>query len=337
MEETNCSQRSLVIQDLSQVSEARRIAQSMANDLQLNEIRRGQAGIIVTEAARNVFLHGRGGEIVLCPWTDNEGGGLDIVAIDKGPGMEDVARCLRDGYSTTGTSGNGLGAISRLADRFEIWSAAGQGTAILARVLNKRNPSPDSFLTGTISVPITGETECGDNWAELHTVDRSVFIVTDGLGHGRAAAEASREAIKVFRQVPELSPEKMLLRIHNALKSTRGAAAAIAEIDIPQRQIRYAGVGNILASVWSNGTSHSMASHNGTLGHNHLRVQEFSYLWPAQSILIMHSDGLNSHWDLRRYPGLAFKQPRLLAAVLYRDSKRGRDDATILVSRESSK
>jgi anti-sigma regulatory factor (Ser/Thr protein kinase) len=333
---TLCPQRSVQIQDSSQPSEARRLAQSLAEDLGLTETRRAEAGIIVTEAARNVYLHGGGGEIVLCPWQGENSNGLDILALDRGRGMEDVSQCLRDGYSTAGTPGTGLGAISRLASRFEIYSAPGQGTGVFARV-DGSSRTEQTFVSASICLPMAGERESGDSWGEAHFEGRSIFMVVDGLGHGEDAAEAAAEAIQIFRRAPELSPKPMLQRIHDALQKTRGAAAAVAEIDTRRRRVVYAGVGNIFSSVLNNGSTHSMVSHNGTLGHHLSRIQEFSYAWPPKSTLVMQSDGLTSHWDLRRYPGLVLKHPLLIAGVLYRDAKRGRDDATVLVSRESER
>src|SRR5262245_1880611 len=209
---TVCLQRSVQIQDPSQPSEARRIAQSMAEDLGFIETRRAEAGIVVTEAARNVYLHGGGGEIVLCPWQDRNAGGLDILALDKGRGMEDVTQCMRDGFSTAGTPGTGLGAIARLASRFEIYSAPGQGTGIFARV-EKENRAEEGLLTAAVSLPLGGEVACGDSWGEMHSPGRSVFIVADGLGHGQDAAEAAQEAVRIFHGVPDLNPKPMLMRI----------------------------------------------------------------------------------------------------------------------------
>ena len=79
-----------------------------------------------------------------------------------------------------------------------------------------------------------------------------------------------------------------------------------------------------------------MASHNGTVGHQMQRVQEFTFPWNADSLLVMHSDGLKSSWDLERYPGIWSKHPGLIAAMLYRDFSRERDDVTVLVAKTLS-
>jgi len=50
-------------------------------------------------------------------------------------------------------------------------------------------------------------------------------------------------------------------------------------------------------------------------------------------MLVLHSDGLVSHWSLDAYPGLAARDPSLIAGILYRDFTRGRDDVTVVVAK----
>ena len=158
-------------------------------------------------------------------------------------------------------------------------------------------------------------------------------MVVDGLGHGILASEAAREAERVLLESKENSPQNIVEDVHRALKKTRGAAAGIARVDTTRGVLVFAGVGNISASVIGPGTSRSLASHNGTLGHQMQRVQEFTCPWNPDSVLVMHSDGLNTRWDLSRYPGLLGKHPSVIAAVLHRDFFRGRDDVTVLVAK----
>jgi len=327
-------QRAIRIADESEPSEARRVALGLADRLHFNDTRRGEAAIVVTEAARNVLLHGHGGEIVLTAWTNGDAGALDILALDKGPGMKDLSQCLRDGYSTTGTPGTGLGAISRIASLFEVQSFEQAGTALFARLQEKPTQFHAHFVTGAVCLPFPGEPECGDAWAARHRPGRSIFILADGLGHGAGAAEAATEALRIFEERSDETPHQILARIHDALRKTRGAAVAICEIDTIARSARFAGVGNIAAAIIADSRTRSMVSHNGIVGHSAVRFQEFSYPWPEKAILVMHSDGISSHWDLERYPGLQLKHPQLIAGVIYRDARRGRDDATVLIARE---
>lgn len=322
--------------DPSQTGNARRQAVSLAAAMDFDDLRQGQLGIVVTEAARNIAAHAGQGEIVLSGWVHDSIGGVDVLALDKGPGIGNLPAAMEDGFSTAGTPGNGLGAIARLSGGFQIYTAPGGGTALFARVLRKADEAEsaaNSYPMSAISVPLAGEIVCGDAWSAEYKPGRSIYIVADGLGHGPTAAEAAREAIRVFHEVADSAPERILSEIHHALAKTRGAAVAVAEILHEKQIINYAGAGNIVGAISSRGKTRNMVSMNGTLGHTIGKLQQFCYPWEPDSALVMHSDGLATRWSVEQYPGLASRHPALLAGVLFRDFSRKRDDATILVSR----
>ncbi|HEY4677630.1 MAG TPA: SpoIIE family protein phosphatase [Candidatus Angelobacter sp.] len=325
--------RTVSLSDFSSTAEARRAGALMAASLGLNETKAGETAIVITEAARNAVVYGGGGQLLLSGTRSKNETRMDIVALDRGPGIADLARALQDGYSTGGTPGTGLGAIKRMAEVFDIFSNA-KGTAIFARIEQPENGSQmrkSPVELARLVSPITGEKVCGDNVAWEINGDRCIALVVDGLGHGPLAAEAADEAVRVFRLHSSESPTSLITRMHDALKKTRGAAAAVAEVRTLAGTLVYAGVGNISGSILSNTLSRSLISHNGTLGHVMSRVQEFKVEWPKDGILVMHSDGLQSRWDLSRYPGLLARRPALIAGVLLRDFRRERDDASVLV------
>jgi anti-sigma regulatory factor (Ser/Thr protein kinase) len=324
----------LAVVELSQVGEARRTAALLGARLGFDETGCGKVALVVTEAATNLVKHGRDGLLILRPMECNDVWGLEVLALDRGPGMANLAQCLLDGYSTAGTPGTGLGAIGRAATVSDVYSLPGSGTALLARLWPARpQPQPGSFRVGAVCIPIAGEQVCGDAWFADVREGRGRFLVADGLGHGPNAADASRAAVGVFRAKGEVGPADLLQAMHDALRSTRGAAVAVALVDLNARVVRYAGLGNIAGAVLSAGASQSMVSHNGTVGHEARKFQEFAYEFPQGATLVMHSDGLGSRWDLAAYPGLAGKDPGLIAGILYRDFRRGRDDATVLIAR----
>ncbi len=109
----------LAIDDASAIGEARRVAMAMAGRLGFDETERGKVAIVATEAASNLSKHAQGGEILIQSWESGDLCGVDLLAVDKAPGMVDVDRCLVDGYSTAGSPGTGLGAMSRLASLLE--------------------------------------------------------------------------------------------------------------------------------------------------------------------------------------------------------------------------
>ncbi len=325
----------VTITESSQTGEARRVAMALATRLGFQETERGKVGIVVTEIANNLVLHAQGGVVLMRSLKEDSRIGIEILSLDKGRGMVDVDECLQDGFSTAGTLGNGMGAIRRLSGLLEIYSVPNQGTALLAHLwTDSATHQPEKFLEiGAICLPIRGEEVSGDTWASEVDCCCSLLLVADGLGHGPAAASAASAAVKMFQENLHRSPGAIVEAAHAALRSTRGAALAIAEIDFEQQSVRFAGIGNIAASIFSFTEHRHLLSHNGTVGHEIRKIQEFSYPWYANGILIMHSDGLSAKWQIDRYPGLMQKHPSLIAGVLYRDFNRERDDVTVLVAK----
>src|SRR5437868_6282450 len=123
----------IAVTDAGAAGEARRRAVAMANAFGWPEGDTGRLAIGVTEAATNLVKHARLGEIHLQECGTGLGEGIEMIASDRGPGMHRVEDFLRDGYSSTGTRGEGLGAIARLATEFDIYAAPGRGTALVAR------------------------------------------------------------------------------------------------------------------------------------------------------------------------------------------------------------
>jgi anti-sigma regulatory factor (Ser/Thr protein kinase) len=318
------------ISDRSMTSEVRRSAVALAERLGIDDSVWAQIAITVTEMCTNLLKHAGGGTVLL---SVGHWGGLQLFALDKGPGMRDVESCLGDGYSTAGTSGTGLGAIRRLAKRFDIYSAPQKGTVVYASFGGEADITASGLRIAGIRTPKPGELECGDNWMWRTAGAHDFIIVADGLGHGPLAATASADALSSFRSTAADQPASMLQDVHAALRSTRGAAVAIARIDLANAEVAYAGLGNISGAIVTAGVVRHMVSYNGTAGHQAQKIAEFTYPWSPGAALIMCSDGLTTQWSVQPYPGLLRHSPEIIAAVLYRDFLRGRDDATVVVAR----
>jgi anti-sigma regulatory factor (Ser/Thr protein kinase) len=323
------------LSDLTSVSEARRLVQQIGSTLHMSEVKLGEAAIIVTEAARNAVVHGKGGHLLVAGYEDHKQPRMQILALDSGPGIADIPRAMKDGYSTGETPGTGMGAIQRLASTFEVFSSI-KGTAIFAEVAERLTHDVPLLDVAGFTVPIRGERVCGDAIHWVQSEDRMAVTMVDGLGHGLHAAEAAEEAVNIFRKYVTEPPREILARMHDSLKKTRGAAAAVAEIRTLSGTLAFAGVGNISAVVISKALSRNLISHSGTLGHIMSRIQEFKVEWPRDAILVMHSDGLQTRWDLTQYPGLMARNPALIAGVLFRDFRRERDDAGVVVVKNRS-
>jgi anti-sigma regulatory factor (Ser/Thr protein kinase) len=325
---------SVRIEEQTDVAEARRRASDRAAQMGFDDVTIGRAAIVVTEAATNLIKHAGGGEVLVGPAINRGVSGLQVIAVDKGHGMPNVSASLRDGYSTAGTAGNGLGAIARAATTFDLYSQPGRGTVVAATIFPG---ATEPLSAGAVSVPMPGEVECGDGWAIWTAGQLTSLFLCDGLGHGPSAAEATALAIQTFRRHGERTAFEVVGYVHDALRSTRGAAVAVAELDQRENSIRYCGLGNISATILTRGgeTRH-LVSQSGIAGHNMRRLQPFTYDWPRGCILVMHSDGIGTHWSMSSYEGLTNRRVDVIAGVILRDHRRGRDDATVAVVRNGN-
>lgn len=335
------------VQDSGAAGAVRRAATGLGAQLGLAERRVDELALLVVELVTNLHKHADEGQVLLRSLRGATQAGVEVVAVDAGPGMADEALSRLDGHSTAGTLGIGLGAIVRLATSSDLYSLPGRGTVMTAQVWNPgvRVAAPAEGLTR----PISGEPVSGDAWA-FRRRDRLQLMLSDGLGHGRLAASASRVAMDAFQAAPDGGPADLLEHLHRALRHTRGAAVAVAELDPAAGEVRFAGLGNIAgyvvpaadSSAWRPpgarggaiaGERQSMVSMPGITGHQRRAVREFSYPLGGNDLVVLHSDGVSDRWRLSDYPGLAAHPPLVIAATLLRDAGVRRDDAGILVAR----
>jgi len=328
----------LTVREETQIGESRRAIGVQARLLDFDESAQGRIAIIASEMATNLVRHGGGGEI-LCRLLPGDAG-IELIACDRGRGMVDVEECLRDGFSTGGTAGTGLGAIRRLATTFDIYSVHGMGTVVLAQVLVTPTHGPviaaaaPRFIIGAVCVPLAGEIACGDRWLVEMSGHLLRVTMVDGLGHGIEAATAAVAAIRTANAASGVAPAQVLDAIHRQLGDSRGAAVAICHANLDIKVAVYCGIGNISGVVVGNDQRRGMVSHNGIVGHQMHPPKEFVYPWVTGGLLVMHSDGLQTRWALEAYPGLRLHHPGVVAAVLRRDFARGRDDLCVVVVKE---
>ncbi len=328
--------RRLEIADDSGVGEARRIASGFADRLGMDEVDVGRVAIVATEFARNLWKHAGGGVMLIGLFDDETGAGVECLALDTGPGIVDVNSALRDGYSTAGTSGAGLGAVRRLSHVFDCYSRPGNGSLFMARVRAGAPPPetpPALYAWGAVSVAKRGEEACGDAWRVKRLGEDLSVLAVDGLGHGPLAADAARAATQAYESGHGGADTETIERLHRALRPTRGAAASIVSLRGDSNEVTFIGVGNVLGVVASDLEMRRMVGFNGTLGHALKRTRPFVYPTRGDTVAVLASDGLGTHWSLDAYPGLSRRHPTLIAAALYRDFDRSRDDVTIVVAK----
>jgi len=319
--------RWLRVEDASAVAACRQAVQNMAERLRFPAARIGQLALAVTEAASNLHKHAEQGSLLLCVNRDGPQPGIDLVTIDAGPGVRDVSAALRDGHSTAGTLGIGLGAIQRLADFADMYSRPGHGTSLVARFCVSP-PVSQPRWAGLIR-PITGETECGDAYGVVPADGAVTAVLCDGLGHGPLAAAAAAAGVAAVLDDPAGEPAALLERVHRRMSGTRGGAVGVVQVS--GQLARFAGLGNVAASIVSDGQRKSMISIPGIAGVQARTIRQFEYDVPPGSAVIVHSDGVSSRWEAAALPALEARDPLLIAAVLLAEAGVHRDDAGVLV------
>ncbi|HKQ13698.1 MAG TPA: ATP-binding protein [Steroidobacteraceae bacterium] len=329
--------QSLIVTESSQIAQARRAVAALAARQGFDEEDAGRAALVAMEICSNLVKHGGGGELIAQPLERDERRGVGLIGLDKGPGIDDLARSLRDGFSTGGSPGTGLGAISRLSQVFDVYSQPGQGTVVLAQLWpDARAPRPAPMECGAIVVPAPNEVECGDAWCFVERAGGALVMGVDGLGHGLTASQAAKLACDVFMTEKTRPPGAVLERIHTALRTTRGAAVIMLDINWDQGRLLAVGIGNLVAAIVDSAATKRIPSYNGIVGYATPRIRELSYPIDPAATVIFHSDGLTTSWQPERYPGLMQHPCAVIAGVLYRDCKRGRDDSMVVALRRTT-
>jgi anti-sigma regulatory factor (Ser/Thr protein kinase) len=319
--------RWLRVEDPSAAAACRSAAAALAGRLEFPEARADQLTLAVTEAATNLHKHAAQGSMLLRIAREESRPGIELVTIDAGPGFRDTDAALRDGHSTSGTLGIGLGAIQRLADFYDVYSVPGHGTALVARFW----PVPLAVTAPFAGLvrPITGETECGDVFGAAEADGRMTGVLCDGLGHGPLAASAALEAVSAVLEDPQGTPSALVERAHRRMSHTRGGAIGV--VQVTGERVLFAGLGNIAATVLVDGTRKGMLSVPGIAGHQARTIRQFEYTAPPGAALVLHSDGLSGRWDPAAFPGLHQRDPLVIAATLLANAGSHRDDAGVLV------
>lgn len=344
---------SIEINHEAQVGNARRAVHDFASQLGFSETGLAEIDIVVQEIGTNAATYAKGAGWIHFTSTLGADPGLELFYWDAGPGIYNMDRAIRDGVSTSGSLGAGLGAIQRLTDEFDIYSTVqttgrlslqaarrtSHGTALLARKWvaqeeeGRARDREEAERYGVWTQPHPGEIVNGDAYCIKRRNGRTLLAVVDGLGHGQGAKDAADVALDVLDDWLGERPDELLLGAHDALRATRGAVMGVVVIDHDAETFQYAGVGNIAVRVFGAPDHISPISANGTLGLRLGSIRLWSYPWSEGATVMMASDGLSESWDIQSYPGLLKRSPQMLAGILMRDYGRNSDDATVLVAR----
>ncbi|WP_026453888.1 ATP-binding protein [Saccharomonospora iraqiensis] len=312
------------------VHQARMAAGRAAREAGLAERTVERVVLAVSELATNLQKYATGGLLMAIPRPD----GLDVVATDLGPGIADVPDSMRDGHSTTGTLGVGLGGVRRMADVVDIHSRPGEGTTVLARWTVAKPPHL-GVEVGAALAAAAGETECGDNWVVAHERGVTTVALSDGLGHGPEAASASAAVTAHVAANPSAPPGQLIAAMDADSSVRRGATAAVAQFHPARSTLTFSAVGNSVARLFpGDGTHEALVSTPGIVGRRQRsggRAAPVVRPWSGRSRLVMHTDGVTQRWRAEEIAELLAHDPATAAGWLLGRYGRHRDDSCVVV------
>ncbi|WP_329154107.1 SpoIIE family protein phosphatase [Streptomyces sp. NBC_01456] len=324
----------IAVDHYSAVHLAAETARAVAGRCRLPGALPDQAAVIASELASNLAKHASGGSLYLQPLP--LGGGMEIVAVDRGPGIVELQRCLADGYTTSNTLGAGLGAVQRIATALTIRTEPGAGTLVCARLIGPDATAPAGQEVGVVCLPADGEQVSGDACAVVDHGTARTAVVVDGLGHGPPAAEAAQTALRSFHRAPDLPLPELLTALHRALRRTRGAAVGLLRLH-PGRA-EYSGVGNVrVLTLTPLDVGHRLTGQPGIAGMNMATPQVRAFPVPPGATAVLHSDGIDQRWARSPSAFVHRLPPFLLAASLAHSHRLSRDDATVIAARPSQR
>lgn len=325
----------MVISSPAEVIAIRRISKEMSKKIGFDNHAQEEIVLVVSELASNIIKYADRGIITLTPVSLSEQNGLMIEAVDSGSGFnENIA--LKDGFSSSGTLGFGLGAVNRMMDEFDIHTNENNQTG--TRIICKRWLRSKSSFTGrcpfdvgVVSRPKSGETVNGDSFVIKHGNGQSLVAVIDGVGHGLLAHQAAQAARYYIESHSELPFIDIFRGVDRACRSSRGVVMALASIDWDSMKLSFASVGNIEVKVLGAQEKFKFIVRRGIVGKNAPNPVITENDWRLDYALALHSDGLSTHWSWDDFSHHSDRTAQFIAEQIHRTLKKDNDDTTLII------
>lgn len=319
----------LDIHEGADVSAARRLVREVGASLHLGTIVTESMAIIISELATNQLRHAGGGRAAVRPVTRDGVVGIEIEMVDHGQGLADPKRAFA-GVPQNGESlGIGLAGVNRLSLELDLDTRVGEGIRILARRFGKpvrRRPS-----VTILGRPIATETRAGDAACFWRTDDSLLVMLSDGVGHGVPAREASDLALATTRFHREAAPDVILTACDVALRGSRGAVLALIRVDERAHAVAAASVGNIEGGVCHLGRLEPILAQAGVVGAPWAPTicRPLLLAMPEGALLVLATDGTRGSLEECGGPAAHLLPPWELAQRIL--DRRGNDDAMVVV------
>ncbi len=159
------------------------------------------------------------------------------------------------------------------------------------------------MVVGAALSAAPGETVCGDDWVVTHSEGVSTVVLSDGLGHGPEAAEASTAVMEKVLADPTAAPEELIVALDDSMTTKRGATVAIAQFRAGHSTMSFCGVGNsTVRLIAKDGSYEALVSSPGIVGKRQRsgkRGIPTVRPWSGHGWLVMHTDGVSDRWSRR--------------------------------------
>lgn len=296
-----------------------------------------EIAIVARELASNLVRHTHGGELRVRAIHSETGHGIQLESEDEGPGIADVELALRDGYSTAGGLGTGLGAVNRLMDQLEVHARPQGGTHLICQ--RWLRPGSSALAARWLQFGVATRArrhaaQNGDAFIVRQWEGAALAGVIDGLGHGLYAQRAAQAARQYLDNHFDQPLENLFRGTGRACSATRGVVMALARFE--PDLVSIASVGNIETRLLGSSTRASIVVRRGIVGLNAPQPVITQHAWDDRNLLVMHSDGVRALSDRQLLSAVHPLAPALIAQRLLVDLGRNDDDATVVVARKTS-
>ncbi len=329
---------SVAVSQLAQVKHATHLAKSYAGSIGFNPADCDEIALVVSELGSNLVRHASGGTIKFSQIESGDRLGIRVESEDSGPGIPDVERALTDGFSTAGSLGFGLGTVNRLMDDLEVYSRSPSGSHLVTQRWmrpQRRELRTEDLRFGAATRPYRYMPENGDAFVIMQWERFALAGVIDGLGHGPFAQRAAQTARQYLEQHFDQSLDSLFRGVQRACRATRGVVMALARFDLARNILTIGSVGNIEVRLFGSPEHFALIVRRGVIGLNAPSPALLDHPWTPECILVMHSDGLRTHWHWSEFPGLTEAAPDAIAQRLLNALGKTEDDATVVVAKNA--
>ncbi|MBD3268142.1 SpoIIE family protein phosphatase [bacterium] len=326
----------IAIAHSSDVYVARTKAGGLATQMGFGKKNVEEITIVASELATNMLVHAGKGMLILTALANEEQGGIQIEAVDSGPGFSDWEKAVTDGYSTSDSMGYGLGTANRLMDELEIMkeSKGNRGAHIIARKWLRQTPdmgNPCPFDIGVATRAHPGMKLNGDHYVIKRDRSTVLVAVIDGVGHGQYAHRASQKAAEYIESHHHEPFENLFQGTFRNCRGTRGVVMAILRLDWKRETATFASIGNIEVKIWNRDQKIDFPLRRGIVGVNAPKPLISQHAWNPENIVVLFSDGLTSRWKWNDISHLLSRSANDMARELLYLFGKNNDDATVMV------